>query len=359
VNAPCPAATVAFAETDVVQYQCNGGRCESLYRRDAVVPESPLRIEADNATYTLMRTPGADRELVVGFLFTEGIIERPDDILLLRECPESPDVITVKTSDAREKPRRTLTITSSCGLCGRDDIETMVEALGRVESPFQVSLATVYRMPATVRAMQPLFDATGGAHAAALFDADGKVPQVMEDVGRHNALDKLIGQALLRGISLNDRGAFLSGRTSLELIAKAARARIPVVAAVGAPTTAAVDAAERLGITLLGFLRDERVSVYTHGWRIMASNLRARAEGPLRTAVEIANGGTDMCQMRIVLKENDHEEVVLENAACLKVTDAGILVNALFEQPKLVPGVTLAGIDFLSSTVTLTKAGTP
>ena len=144
----------------------------------------------------------------------------------------------------------------------------MLETLGRVEGRLRVALSTLYSLPATVRAMQPLFDLTGGAHAAALFDAHGQVPCAREDVGRHNALDKLIGHALLRGIAMDAMGVFLSARTSLELIAKAARARIPVVAAVGAPTAAAVEAADRLGMTLGGFLRDERISVYTHGWRV-------------------------------------------------------------------------------------------
>ncbi|MEI7899216.1 MAG: formate dehydrogenase accessory sulfurtransferase FdhD [bacterium] len=266
---PSPLPPDGMRETDLVQYDRDhpGG----YPRQSAVILERPLSVEVDGTTYTFLRTPGADRELVVGFLFTEGLIAKPDDILLLRECLESPDVITVKTSDVKDKPRRTLLITSSCGLCGLVDIRAMVEALGRVESPFRVPVAAVYRVPATVRAMQPLFDLTGAAHASALFDAVGRVACVKEDVGRHNALDKLIGHALLRGIPLSGRGVFLSGRTSLELIAKAARARMPVVAAVGAPTAAAVEAADRLGITLCGFLRDERISVYTHGWRVMGS----------------------------------------------------------------------------------------
>jgi FdhD protein len=236
--------------------------------QDAVIQERPLRIEVDGAAYTLLRTPGADRELVAGFLFTEGIIARAEDILLLSECPDSPDAILVRTANPGEKPRRSLLITSSCGMCGRDDIPALVAALGRVTGDFQIPLATIYRVPATVRARQQLFAATGGAHAAAVFAADGSVSFVKEDVGRHNALDKLIGHALLRGIALDGMGLFLSGRTSLEMIAKAARARIPLVAAVGAPTTAAIDAAGPCGITLCGFLRDDRISVYSHVERI-------------------------------------------------------------------------------------------
>ena len=261
-----PLLPEGLRETEVVQYdRANPG---GIQRRVAVILERPLTVEVDGSSYTLLRTPGADRELVVGFLFTEGLIGKPDDLLLLRECPDSPDVIAVKTSEPKDKPRRALIVTSSCGLCGRDDIDAMVAALGRVESPFQVTVAAVLGVPATVRTMQPVFELTGAAHAAALFDATGGVLGAKEDVGRHNAFDKLIGYALLRGIPLGGLGIFLSGRTSLELIAKAARAGIPVVAAVGAPTAAAVEAADRLGITLCGFLRDERVSVYSQRWRI-------------------------------------------------------------------------------------------
>ncbi len=253
-------------ETEIVQFDRDHPNGQK--RSDAVIVERPLSIEVDNTTYTILRTPGADRELVAGFLFTEGLIVTPDDIQMLRECPDSPDAIAVKTRDAGDKPRRSLTITSSCGLCGREDMRTMVAALGRVAGALSVPLAVLYRVPAALRGSQPLFDLTGGAHAAALFDASGNVLCVKEDVGRHNALDKLIGHALLRKIAMSELGLFLSGRTSLEMIAKAARARIPLVAAVGAPTTAALEAADQLGITLCGFLRDQRISVYSHRWRI-------------------------------------------------------------------------------------------
>ncbi len=273
---PCPTAPGGVWETDILRY--DRSHPDGFRERAVVILERPLTIEVDGTPYTLLRSPGADRELVVGFLFTEGLIGSPGDIQLLRECPETPDLMAVKTANPGEKPRRSLIVTSSCGLCGREDLEAMVAALGRVESPWQVPVAAVCRVSPAVLAMQPLFRATGGAHAAALFDETGKVLCVREDVGRHNALDKLIGHALLRGISLNSAGVFMSGRASLELIAKAARARIPVVAAVGAPTAAAVEAADRLGITLCGFLRDERVSVYAHAWRITASPRAVEAD---------------------------------------------------------------------------------
>lgn len=257
-------------ETEVVKFDRThpaGRRC-----RDVVVSERPLNVQVDGTPYTLLRTPGNDRELVVGFLFTEGLIETPDDILLLAECPDMPDVITVKTSGPREKPRRTLVITASCGLCGREDIDGLIESLGHIRSDRQISLDQICRIPSAVRTMQALFLATGSAHASALIAPDGRIACVKEDVGRHNAMDKLIGHSLMMRHSLLDTAMFSSGRTSLELIIKAARARIPILVAMGAPTGAAVDAAERLGITLCGFLRDEGVSVYTHEWRVTANH---------------------------------------------------------------------------------------
>lgn len=259
--------TLSVRETAIIQFNRAHPHGEPL--QEVVIQERPLRLEVDNATYTLLRTPGADRELAVGFLFTEGLIARVDDILVLGECPDSPDVIRVKTSTPGDKPPRALMITSSCGLCGREDMDALVAALGCVEGRFPVALDTLYRLPEAVRALQPLFSETGGAHASALFDLSGRIVCVREDVGRHNALDKLIGQALLRGQALHEMGLFLSGRTSLELITKVARARIPFVAAVGAPTSAAVEAADHLGITLCGFLREQRISVYTHRERLL------------------------------------------------------------------------------------------
>ena len=254
---------------DIVQF--NRSHPEGHPCRDAVIQERPLRLEVDSATYTLLRTPGADRELAVGFLFTEGLISSADDILMLGECPDSPDVIRIKTAAPGNQPPRALMITSSCGLCGREDMHALVAALGCVESTLRAPLATLYQLPAAVRPLQPLFEATGGAHAAALFDPSGRITCVREDVGRHNALDKLIGASLLRKTPLQQAGLFLSGRLSLELITKVARARIPIVAAVGAPTAAAVEASRRLGITLCGFLREERLSIYAHGDRIQGA----------------------------------------------------------------------------------------
>jgi len=245
---------------------------EGHLRRDVVISESPLSIQVDGVNYTLLRTPGNDRELVVGFLFTEGLIGNIVDIMLLSECPDTPDAIMVKTSAPSDNPQRTLVMTSSCGLCGREDIEALIRSLARIESDCRISLEQIHRVQAAIRDSQPLFRATGSAHAAALIKPDGAIACVKEDVGRHNAMDKLIGYAMLNQISMDATSVFLSGRTSIEMIIKAGRARIPILLAVGAPTNAAVEAADRFGITLCGFVRDDGLSVYTHGWRIVTSD---------------------------------------------------------------------------------------
>lgn len=264
-------------ETEVVKFDRAypaGRRC-----RDVVISESPLNIQVDGTPYTLLRTPGNDRELVVGFLFTEGLIEKLDDIMLLGECPDAPNTFMVRTSVPKDKPRRTLVITSSCGLCGREDIKGLIGSFGRIESDVQIPLEHIYQVPAMIRKRQALFLSTGSAHAAALILPNSLVVCVREDVGRHNAMDKLIGHALLHRLSLEDVSVFLSGRTSVEMLIKAGRARIPILLAVGAPTDDAVEAADRLGITLCGFLRDNGFSVYAHGWRIITPQGEASAVG--------------------------------------------------------------------------------
>jgi FdhD protein len=267
-----PAETAGIAHADMVKFSASHPGGDP--RRAAVIDEVPLRIEVDGNVYTVMRTPGADRELVVGFLFTEGLIDGTGDITLLNQCVDSPDVIYVRTLSAKAKVHRTFVITSSCGLCGREDIEALLKDVGRVESDLRVSAQCLQQVSPAVRGLQPLFQLTGSAHAAALFDRAGRIHCVREDVGRHNALDKVIGHTLLHGRSFGEAGVFLSGRTSLELIIKAGRARIPIVAAVGAPTRAAIAAAEAVGVTLCGFVRDAEVNVYTHGWRVEADGQR-------------------------------------------------------------------------------------
>ncbi len=242
---------------------------ESREERE-LLGERPLTIAlGDGPSYTIMRTPGDDRELAVGFLFSEGLLRGRDDLLSLEECPDEPDVlrVTLAENDSSRAPRN-LIVSSSCGLCGRADVEALVAELPPLSGGLTAPLAALYALPARVREAQKLFRATGASHAAALFDSRGQVSVLREDLGRHNALDKLLGHAVLSGISLGERGVFLSGRVSLELVVKAARAGLALLAAVSAPSAAAVAAAERLGITLCGFVRGDEVTVYTHPERV-------------------------------------------------------------------------------------------
>lgn len=237
--------------------------------RRTLVREAAFVIGVNGTDYTVMRTPGHDRDLAAGFLFTEGLIESVGDIAMLRECEDTPDAVTVRTLRADAATvSRTLVVSSSCGLCGRADIDALVARLGPVESDWTLNPAVLYEVPAAIRTQQTLFETTGATHAAALFDEHGALRIVREDVGRHNAVDKVVGHALLTGLATHRMGLFLSGRTSLELIVKAARARIPIVASVSAPTDAAVAVADRLGITVTGFARGSAFTVYTHPERL-------------------------------------------------------------------------------------------
>lgn len=220
-----------------------------------------------------MRTPGNDDELALGFLFTEGIIHRPTAILSCRHCVQDahkegnvirvelhPDVVV----DWARLARSTFT-SSSCGLCGKTTIESvMAIAPGRLSADFRVDPALLHALPGRVREGQRAFAHTGGIHAAALFDADGTLRLVREDIGRHNALDKLIGAAFWQGwLPLGQYGIFLSGRIGVELVQKSWLAGVPLLAAVGAPSSLAVQMAQEAGMTLAGFVRDGRFNVYS------------------------------------------------------------------------------------------------
>lgn len=252
-------------------------------RRDRLATEEPLEIRAAGprqeaaSVAVTMRTPGADMELAAGFLFTEGLIDSREEISTIRYCePDGPEeqrynVVTVHLRRPFDAGRlqRNFYATSSCGVCGKasiDQIEVRCPDLG--PGPF-VSQHVIAGLPETAREAQSVFDATGGLHAAALFAADGSLVVLREDVGRHNAMDKLVGEELLEGrVPAGEAVVLVSGRASFELVQKAAVAGIPVLCAVSAPSTLAVDAARRLGMTLVGFLRDGRFTIYTRPERI-------------------------------------------------------------------------------------------
>lgn len=257
-----------------------------------VVEERALLIDvADVGQYTLMRTrteaPCAagflpsdgvlaaalepeTLTLAAGFLFTEGIIDGMDDLASMAVCPDSSDVVRVRLVDpACAQPfRRSGLVASSCGICGDTDMQAARARLPKVADALRLEAAGFPRLLAAMESRQAVFNTTGGTHAAALFDRDATLIACAEDLGRHNALDKAIGQCLLRRRPTVGCGAILSGRVSLELIVKAGRAGLEIVAAVSAPSSLAVATAERLGITLCGFVRNGRLTVFTHPWRL-------------------------------------------------------------------------------------------
>jgi len=255
-------------------------------RADALATEEPLEIRilrggrATRVAVT-MRTPGADFELAAGFLFAEGIVRAHEDVAAIRYCTEGEqlfNVVNVVLSPSAEwEPsalaERAFPVTSACGVCGKASIE---DALGpacpRIESDLVVTPEILLGLPDVLRSAQAVFERTGGLHAAALFTGGGALVRLREDVGRHNALDKLVGAALLAGeLPLSDGVVLVSGRLSFELAQKAARAGVPVLAGVSAPSSLAVELAESVGMTLAGFVRGSRFNVYSGGERIAAS----------------------------------------------------------------------------------------
>jgi FdhD protein len=249
--------------------------------RDALAREEPLEIRINGVPVAvLMRTPGHDEDLGHGFLITERVVNSPADIASVRHCTNLPDaaaednVLLVALREGvaldLERLRRNIYSNSSCGLCGKATIEAAVAVAGPVDDPVRVPHAVLYALPNRLRREQPVFDATGGLHAAGLFDAAGELLAIREDVGRHNAVDKTVGWAVRSG-RFPPAGTILmvSGRASFEIVQKAAAARIPVVAAVSAPSSLAVESAQALGITLAGFLRGEGMNVYAGPQRIV------------------------------------------------------------------------------------------
>ncbi len=279
--ATLPARPVRGRTADVRILAVDGE--ESRRRRDRLATEEPLEIRVgtggDPATSVAvtMRTPGNDFELAAGFLLTEGVVAAPQEIESIAYCRDVPsaeqefNVVTVRVRHPvdLEALRRNVFTSSSCGVCGKATIDGLTVRCAPVSAGPQVDRATIEALPDTLRAAQRLFDQTGGIHATGLFDADGSLQVLREDVGRHNAMDKVVGNRLLAGaVPLDGSIALVSGRLSFELVQKAAVAGIPIVCAVSAPSSLAVDTARRLGLTLVGFLRGDRFNVYTGPERI-------------------------------------------------------------------------------------------
>jgi FdhD protein len=255
-------------------------------RPDALATEEPMEIrllagQTKQTVAVTMRTPGADFELAAGFLYGEGIIDSPDDVQKISYCVDSEidaeqqyNIVNVELRGDRAYDLRSLErhfyTTSACGVCGKASLEQLELRGCPVISPGPgVSAETIYALPETLREAQGLFDATGGLHAAALFDSEGELLALREDVGRHNATDKLVGWALLEGrLPLTDHIVMVSGRSSFEILQKCLTAGVPVVCAISAPSSLAVDVAREFGMTLVGFLRGGRFNVYAGAERI-------------------------------------------------------------------------------------------
>jgi FdhD protein len=245
----------------------------SMRAQDLVAVEEPLQIRLGDADVAItMRTPGHDRELALGFLYTEGLLANPDQIAEVRVDESAAVIVTLIAGLAPDIDARRFYVTSSCGICGKASIDALA-ASGCAMLPAgqpKLSADLVPHLPAKLREAQALFEHTGGLHAAGLFNTAGELLYVREDVGRHNAVDKLIGAAFLeRQLPLHDHVLMLSGRISFELVQKAVTAGIPIVVAVGAPSSLAIQTAMRFGMTLIGFVRGERFNVYTGGDRLI------------------------------------------------------------------------------------------
>jgi FdhD protein len=256
-------------------------------RRDYLATEEPLelRLIAGKETQTLavtMRTPGTDFELAAGFLLSEGVIHSRDEIAKITYCVDKEiaeeqryNIVNVglrsKEMPALDKLERHFNISSACGVCGKASLEALENReIQKIESSLQVSSEMIIKLPKKLRELQGLFDITGGLHAVALFDADGNLLALREDVGRHNAMDKLLGWALLENLlPLSNHVVLVSGRASFELVQKALVAGIPIFCAVSAPSSLAVDLARRFNMTLVGFLREERFNIYVGQQRVL------------------------------------------------------------------------------------------
>ena len=256
---------------------------DAVARPETLVVEEPLEIRVNGAPITVtMRTPGSDVELAQGFLLTEGVITHRDDVLTVRYCKgagadnmNTYNVLDVTLAPGVQMPdidvTRNFYTTSSCGVCGKASLEAVRLSSRHApgDDPSIVAAETLSALPDRLRDQQKVFASTGGLHGAALFDLDGTTLAVREDIGRHNAVDKVIGWALEQGrIPLSATILLVSGRASFELTQKAVMAGIPVMAAVSAPSSLAVDLASQSGLTLVAFLRGDSMNVYTRPDRI-------------------------------------------------------------------------------------------
>jgi len=256
---------------DVIRFETSSD--EKIHEQVQVAVEDSITIDVrDVGAYTIMCSKTDTVPLAAGFILSEGIIGSMEDIEDISECMDAVGVVNVKLRDPASVSTRgrNLTVSSSCGLCGsRESIDSIISGIGPVHGNEKIKYGLLVDSVEKMRAKQEAFRYTGGTHAAAVFDAEGGLLSLGEDVGRHNALDKASGKCLLGGTL--DRACFatLSGRLSLEMIIKAARARLQILAAVSAPSSLAVESARRLNITVCGFTRGSRITVFSHPDRVL------------------------------------------------------------------------------------------
>jgi FdhD protein len=275
-NSPAGAGVPGIREVAILR------QGQSVPERDRVAVEEPMEVRVNGDSFAvIMRTPGADRDLAAGFLLAEDVIRGADEIGTIEYCHDVPDegrdnTINVTVTGAavprlaaRLGERRQVMMTASCGLCGRRTIESLQSRVAGVGGDWRVGADVIAALPDRLRASQSVFDSTGGLHAAGLFDRSGILQLSAEDVGRHNAVDKIVGRTLLAGRHPLDASILLvSGRTSFELVQKALLAGVPLIAAVSAPSSLAIDLAQQANITLCGFVRGPRFNIYSHPSRI-------------------------------------------------------------------------------------------
>lgn len=244
---------------------------EKKSAKDQVVIEQVITIQVDGiGNYAVLCIPFDVKALVAGFLFAEGIIEDFADIITISDYNSVSKTIAVKIESPMQiTPRRNLLVTSSCGLCGARNIENILDAVPVCKTTLSFAAEKLNNLLKILHAKQKIFQQTGGTHAAGIFNSVGEIITFNEDVGRHNALDKAIGNCLLQNYDTRGCGVILSSRVSFEMVAKAARAGVEMIVAVSAPTSLAIEAAEKWNITLCGFVRGENANVYTGLKRII------------------------------------------------------------------------------------------
>jgi len=274
-------------ETHIIHWQEESATA----RQDYLAVEEPLEIRLQHQSLAvIMRTPGNDLELALGFLLSEGVIKEASDVVALSNDSDAdglplenvvnvtlrPELAQNGAASAQQESRpisfeRHFAVSSSCGLCGKNSIADLVLSVPPLEADtITIPAHSLYALDGQLRAQQAVFQHTGGLHAAGLFSLDGQLQLLREDVGRHNAVDKLIGHGLLHdALPYRERILLVSGRTSFEIIQKAFIARIPCIVAISAPSSLAVELADKAGITLVGFLRNHAMNVYTHANRIV------------------------------------------------------------------------------------------